>query len=202
MPRHDRTFEPEQLIQQTRLAHVGTAHNRHPHPLPQHPPFPRGRQQLPQIVHHVTQPFQQLLACVRRNVFLRKIQVRLHVRQRRHERVAQLPDPSAEFAGQLFLRRPQRQIGPRMYNVRHRLSLGQIQPPVQKSPLREFPRLGKPRALREHGLQHGPHHHRTAVTRNFNDILAGERARRAHHRDEDFVNDASFPHHVPVVERM
>ena len=80
---------------------------------------------------------------VRRNVFVRKIDVGFDVRQSLDHFVAEIVDALGELAGQLLVgRRQASSVG--VDQVRDGFGLGQIDPSVEKRPLREFAGSARP----------------------------------------------------------
>ncbi len=71
----------------------------------------------------------------------------------------------------------------------HRLGLGQVDAAVQEGPARELAGLGQARPLRDQALEQHPGQRRAAVAGDLDRVLAGVRARRAHHRAQRIVDD-------------
>ena len=90
----------------------------------------------------------QLPPRVWRDILVRKIDVRFHVRQRRHQLIAQFVDALRQFPGQLFVGRLQCELGPGVNQVRHCLRLRQVDAPIQKRAPGEFSRRRQPGATR------------------------------------------------------
>ena len=91
---------------------------------------------------------------VGRDVFVGKINVRLDVRQRLHQVVAQLVDALRQFAGELFVGGAQREFGARMNQVGDGLGLREVNAPVEKGAPGEFAGFGQARAVGQHGVEH------------------------------------------------
>jgi len=79
--------------------------------------------------------------------------------------------------------------GPGADDVRDRLGLAEIDPVVQKRPLREFARLGQARAGMDNLGQGRLEDQRVPVAVNFQDVLAGVGLRLFHEGGEDFVEN-------------
>ena len=97
---------------------------------------------------------QQLFLRVRRNVFVGKINVRLDVRERVHQIVAELVDALRQFAGELFVGGGEREFRARMNQIGDGLGLREVNAAVEKGALGEFARLGQPRAVFQQRVEH------------------------------------------------
>ena len=82
----------EQLIEQTGFAGVRTPDNGSANATAKNLSFGRASKQFIHKRHVALQPTQQLRFRVRRDVFIRKIDVRFDMRERLHQVIAQLVD--------------------------------------------------------------------------------------------------------------
>ena len=128
--------------------------------------------------------------------------MRLDVRQRVHQIVAKPVDALGKFAGELLVGGGEREFRARMDQIRHGLGLREINASVQKGAAREFAGLGQPRAVFEQRVEHQLRGQNTAVTGNLHRVLARERARRAQHGEQHFVNHLSAAHDFAVLDRV
>ena len=108
---------------------------------------------------------------VRADVFVGKIDVRLDVGQRLDHWSPKLIDAAGKLAGKLFVGGLERQLGPGMDEVSHRLGLGKVYPAVQKGAPREFPRLGQARATGQDRVQDHLGREDAAVAGDFDHVL-------------------------------
>ena len=120
--------------------------------------------------------------------------MRLDVRQREHQVVAQLVDAPRKFAGELFVGGGEREFRARMDQVRDGLGLREVNAAVEKGALGEFARLGQPRAGGEQRVEHQLGGQQSAVAGNFHRVLARECARGAQDGQENLV------HHLPRAD--
>ena len=120
--------------------------------------------------------------------------------QRLEHLVAQLVDAAGELAGKLLVGGAQGQFRARMDQVGHGLGLGEVDAPVEKGAAGEFARLGQPRAARQHRIQHQLRRQNAAVAGDFDHVLAGEGARRAHDRQQDLVHALPVAHDVAEMD--
>ena len=131
---------------------------------------------------------QELAAGVRRDVLVREIDVGFDVRERFHEFIAELVDALGKLAGELLVGGAQGQFGAGMDQVGDGFGLGQIDPAVEEGAPGKLPGLGGPRAVLEDRVQDGFGREQAAMTGDFDDVLARERARRAHDGDQHLVH--------------
>ena len=89
-----------------------------------------------------------------------------------------------------------------MNQVADRFGLGEVDSTVEKRALREFARLRQPRAVFQNCVQNDLGRKNAAVTGDFDNVLARERARRAHDREQNLIHDSSLPHNFTVMDRV
>ncbi len=128
--------------------------------------------------------------------------MRLDVRQREHQVVAQLVDALRQFSGELFVGGGQRKFRARMNHVRHGLGLREVNAAVEKSALGEFARLGQPRAVCKSVSSTSLAGQQSAVAGNFDGVLARKRARRAQDGEQHFVNHFSVADDFAKLDRV
>ncbi len=128
--------------------------------------------------------------------------MRLDVRQRLHQVIAKLVDALRESAGELLIRRGQRQFRARMNHVRHRLGLRQVEAPIEERAPGELARLRQPRAVFQQRIQDELGREQSAVAGDLDHVLAREGSRRAHDGDQHLVDDLALTHDLPIVNRM
>ncbi len=114
--------------------------------------------------------------------------MRLDVREREHQVVAELVDALGKFPGELFVGGREREFGARVNQIGNSLGLRQINATIQKCTLGEFARLGEPRAVGEQRVEHKLGGQQSAMAGNLDGVLARERARRAQDGEQHFVN--------------
>ena len=117
--------------------------------------------------------------------------MRLDVRHRLHEIIAEAIDAVGKFAGQLFAGGGGGQFRARMDQVGDGFGLGEIDAAVEKCATREFAGSGEAGAIFEDGVQDEFGGEHAAVAGDLDDVFAGECARGAQDTEEDFIDDAA-----------
>ena len=200
--RNDGAVVAVELIEEAGLAGVGAAHDGGADAASQNLTFIRRAEQF---VHESEAAFQlafQLGAGVGRDVFLGKIQMRLNVRERVHQVVAQLIDAGRKLAGELFIGRAQGEVRPRMNQVRHGFGLREVEAAIEEGALGELTGQGEARAVFQHGVEDGFGGENAAMTGDFHHVFAGVGARSAHHGAEDFVHRLAGADDFAVMNRV
>src|SRR6185312_1256526 len=80
-------------------------------------------------------------------------------------------------------------VGSRADEIEHALSLGQIQPAVEKSPFGKFTALGLARSLCQHQSENPARYEGSAMTVDLDHIFARVAARIAHDRKQHFIQN-------------
>ena len=163
-------------------------------------PFVRGAQQFVHECDAAFEPSQQLILRFLRDVFLRKIDIRFHVRESFQQVVAELIDALGKFAGELFVGGGKAEFRAGMNQIRHRFGLGEVDAAIKKCAPGKFAGLGQSRATGERGIEDHFRRQNSAMTGDFHNILARERARRAHHRDQNFIDGFSVADDVAELD--
>ena len=162
-----------QRVQQGGFAHVGLAQQHRGHALLHQLPPGEGGQQLRQLVLAAAQSVQQLLSLQVLNVLVGIVHNGVKPAGHVHQRVVHRLHAAAQYALQLSGGVAGCLGGLRVDDVRHRLRLQQVHPPVEEGPLGELAALGLPRAAVQQQLQPLVEHHRRAVAVDLGAVLAG-----------------------------
>ena len=130
---------------------------------------------------------------------LREIRARLDQRHQLQQLRRRLAHKARHAALQLPHRRARRRLRVRADQLHHRLRAAQVDPPVQKRPLRELARRRRLRAQLQHPPQRPRRRNLTAVTLDLRHVLPRVRPRRRHPHRQRLVNRRAVPvHHAPV----
>ena len=192
--RDDGQLRTGQRIEQRTLARIGLSGDHHLDPFAQQGP-------LLSALHHTTQRRLQPLQLTGRigllekvDLFLRKIERRLHQHAQMNERISQAVNLLGERTRKRTPRAARRSLGARINQIGNRLGLRQIDLVVKKRPLGELPRLsqsqpwqGRLRQLktpRHQQLQH----HRPAVRLQLQHILTRVTARPGKEDRQPLIN--------------
>ncbi len=197
--RDDGAVVAEELVEQTGLARVGPAHDSGADAASQKSGLRRGAQQFVHELHAARESRDELVLGVGRDVFVGKIYVRFDVREGLDEVIAQEVDALGKFAGKLFVGGGEGEFGARGNQIVHGLGLREVNAAIEKCAAGEFAWLGEARAVFEHGVEDESRWQQSAVTGDFDDVLARQGARGAHHGDHDFIHGAVVAHDFAVV---
>ncbi len=153
---HDRPVRLHQRIHETGLAHIGTPDQHRRDAFPDDAPFLRRADELRDPIAHHGDAIREALRGNERDVFVREVDPGFNFDQQAHQAFAQTPEFLRQGAAELLQRNPQAGLGTGRNQVHDRLGLREIESAVQEGALREFPRLGEPRAAQEEGLHPQP----------------------------------------------
>ena len=200
---HDGPLPVAEQVEQAGFAHIGPAHNRHPQPFAQQLALAGLHHQVLQGTQHRREFRHHGLAIEGRQILF-KINPRLQFGQLIQQALPQ----GADLLLQPPIHACHGQLGSPAAAGTHHLANGfcpgEIQAPVEKSPLGEFPWQGSPRPGRQHQLEHPLHCHQSAMAMQLHHGFPGEAAGGPHQQQQGFVHPllASGIHHVAVEHPM
>jgi hypothetical protein len=102
----------------------------------------------------------------------------------------------------LALSKPIRFVSSGVYQIGHRLSLGQINPAVHKGAFCKFARARRTASCQYEKRHYAAHRYPSAMTRYLNNIVTSERPRRPEYGDNHIVDNFSPVHDFRPVQRI
>ena len=190
----------EQLVEQAGFADIRPADDGDPDAASQNLALAGGAEEFVHEGEAVLQALDQGVAGVRGNIFIRKINVGLDVRQGPDHLVTEQVDALREFAGELLIGGGDGQFGAGMDEVGDGFGLGQVDAAIKEGAFGKLARQSEPRATLQECVEDELRREQAAVTRDFHDILPSEGARGAHDGEEDFIHGLGLSDDASVVD--
>ena len=172
---HNRARRGAQVIEQTGLTRIRQPHQHHRKAIPEQLPPARLAEQRPHPLRKPPQPFGHRVLVFGR--LIGEVQHHLGMHAQFGQFIRQRPDAFRERAGQCIGGGAHCRLGRPVNQIRHRLRLRQIHPPVQKCPLAKLPGQRQPRPQRAAPLKQRPQQHRPAMRMQLHHILPGRTGR-------------------------
>jgi hypothetical protein len=121
------------------------------------------------------------------------------MRQNLDHVIPEMVDALGKFAGELFVGGGEREFGAGMNQIGDSFRLRQINASVEKCAPRKLTRLGQARAVLQNRVQNHFRGQESAVAGNFHHVLARERPRRAHHRQQNFIDVLTMANDLAIM---